>query len=114
MGASAVWRASACLLLAGFSLLACSRVTTKIADIQENPGQYENRQVWVHGTVTSSAKLPFMDESFYTLADSTGEITVVTQGALPPQGSKRIVRGTVQSQFKLFGKSAAIVIREDG
>jgi hypothetical protein len=96
------------------ALLSCSRLTTKIGDIQKNPERYENRQVWVQGTVTASTKLPFMDEGFYTLADSTGEITVVTGGALPAQGSKRIVRGTVQSQFKLFGKSAAVAIREDG
>jgi hypothetical protein len=96
------------------ALLSCSRLTTRVGDIVENPERYENRQVWVQGTVTASTKLPFMDEGFYTLADSTGEITVVTKGALPAQGSKRIVRGTVQSLFKLFGKSAAVVIREDG
>lgn len=96
------------------ALLSCSRLTTKVGDIVKNPERYENRQVWVHGTVTSSTKLPFMEEGFYTLADSTGEITVVTRGELPAQGTKRIVRGTVQTQFKAFGKSMATVIREDG
>ena len=114
MGMKSVLRGAAVLALLLASALACGRLATRIGDINEHPDRFENRTVWVYGTVTAAAKLPGMKEGFYTLKDATGEIAILTPGALPAEGSKRIVRGTVQSQFKVFGKSLAIVIREKG
>jgi hypothetical protein len=53
-----------------------------------------------------------MEEGFYVLKDSTGEITVVTRGALPAEGRTRIVRGKVETTFKVMGKALGVVIRE--
>ena len=104
----------AVIVLLCATLLACGRLATRIGDINGNPEQYENKTVWVHGTVVTAAKLPGMKEGIYTLKDATGEITILTSGTLPAEGSSRILRGTVQSQFKIFGKPMAIVIREKG
>ena len=111
MGTRNLLKGAAVLALCA-SLLACGRLATRIGDINEHPDRYENKAVWVYGTVATAAKLPGMKDGFYTLKDGTGEIAILTAGALPAEGSKRIVRGTVQSQFKVFGKSLAIVIRE--
>jgi hypothetical protein len=114
MGANGFVKRTAILILVCTALLACGRLATRIGDINEHPDRYENKTVWVLGTVTTTAKLPGVKEGLYTLKDSTGEIAILTKGALPAEGSKRIVRGTVQSQFKIFGKPLAIVIREKG
>jgi cytochrome c-type biogenesis protein CcmE len=106
--------ASALLILALLLAACLGRASTKIGDIQENPEKYENKTITVKGTVGTVTKLPGMEEGFYELSDDTGQITVTTRGTLPAEGSKRVVRGTIQSQFKLFGKSFSWVIREDG
>lgn len=114
MGANGLVKRTAILILLCAALLSCGRLATRIGDINDHPDRYENKTVWVLGTVSAAAKLPGMKEGLYTLKDGTGEIAVLTKGALPAEGSRRIVRGTVQSQFKIFGKPLAIVIREKG
>ena len=94
--------------------LACSLAPVPIGTLLENPDRYENKTVTVRGEVLSATKLPFMEEGFYVLKDATGEITVVTRGALPAQGKRRLVRGKVQTTFKVMGKTLGVVIREGG
>lgn len=106
-------KAAALTVLVVLVAACLGRVFTKIGDIQKSPEKYENKTVIVKGQVRSVTKLPGMEEGFYELTDGTGEITVTTKGTLPVEGSSRVVRGTVQSQFKLFGKSFAWVIREN-
>lgn len=93
-------------------LAACSLAPVPIGKILKNPERFENRAVTVRGQVLSATKLPFMEEGFYVLKDSTGEITVVTRGALPAEGRTRLVRGRVQTTFKVMGKALGVVIRE--
>jgi hypothetical protein len=108
-------RTMTCLLLSAIlGALACSMVFTRVADIRKNPEKFENKSVVIRGTVTSATKLPFMEEGFYTLDDGTGQITVVTAGALPAEGHKRVVRGTIHSGFSVMGKSFGLTVREGG
>jgi hypothetical protein len=91
---------------------ACTLAPTRIGEIVGEPGRFENRTVTVRGEVLSATKLPFMEQGFYVIKDATGEITVVTRGALPAEGKTRSVRGKVQSTFKVMGKSLGVVIHE--
>ncbi|MEW5763834.1 MAG: hypothetical protein ACOYXN_04895 [Acidobacteriota bacterium] len=110
------------MLVSGAALLssawllatACALLPTRIGDIVREPGRFENHTVTVRGEVLSATKLPFMDQGFYVLRDATGEITVVTRGALPAEGQKKRVTGKVQSTFKVMGKSLGVVLQEGG
>ena len=52
------WRREASVLCLCAALVSCGRLATRIGDINSHPDLYENRTVWVHGTVVTSAKLP--------------------------------------------------------
>ena len=70
----------------------CAARTPHIADVQHNPGRYNDRSVTVEGTVTSSWGVPLVPFKLYKVDDGTGEITVVSQGNRTPsrgaQGSR--------------------------
>ena len=95
-------------------LAACALLATKVSEIRERPGEYENRVVTVHGKVSSATKLPFMEKAFYEVDDGTGTLTVITPKALPPDGSTVTVTGRVQSALKIGGKSFGLVLVEGG
>jgi hypothetical protein len=77
---------------------------TPIGDINQNPGRYEGREVRVRGEVTSISKLPFLELKSYTMMDDSGEITVLTEGALPAMGDTVAIKADV--------KTTAIIDRE--
>ena len=93
-------------------LAACALLSTKISQIRERSGEYENRVVTIHGKVANGTKLPFMEEALYEVDDGTGTLTVITPKALPPDGSTVTVTGKVQSALKIGGKSFGLVLRE--
>jgi hypothetical protein len=100
-------------LTAALSLLAaCSLLPTKIADIQKDPGRFENHDVTVRGKVDGVTRLPFMAEGTYELDDGSGIIRIVTKGSLPADGSTVTVRGKVSSTFEIAGRSYGLVVRE--
>ncbi len=94
--------------------LGCALVPVKIAEIRKAPDRYENKVVTIRGRVSGGTKLPFMTEAFYQLDDGSGSITVATHKALPPDGKKVVVRGTVKSAFSFAGEAHGLVILEDG
>ncbi len=99
-------------LAACLALVACNLMFAKISDINAHPDKYQNKSVTVHGKVTSVTKLPFMEEGFYTLSDGTGEITIVTKGGLPSEGTEKTVTGTVQSAVTIMGRTFGVTIQE--
>src|SRR5512136_2667067 len=72
---------------------------TKIADIRNNPRQYADKEVTVSGEVTGTFSLVVV--KYFTLRDNTGEITIVTQRALPKEGERLKVKGTVREAFSI-------------
>jgi len=94
-------------------LVGCAIFLTDIGKIRKSPSVYENKTVIVYGEVVSSEKLPFGGKASFVLRDATGEIKVVTDGALPKTGTKKLVRGTVHSSFILFEKHFGVVIKQE-
>ena len=93
------------------ALLACAGLfATKIADIKGDPGKYENKVVTVSGTVDESHNLILV--RYYTVNDGSGTISVVTKDALPKEGAKVTVKGTVNQAFKLGDASVLVLIEE--
>ncbi|HWP56831.1 MAG TPA: hypothetical protein VNL14_02970 [Candidatus Acidoferrales bacterium] len=97
------------LLLAAGACDFFNKVTaTKIKDILDHPRKYDQKEVTVYGTVTEEASLFVV--KYFVIQDDTGSIRVTTDRALPKQGEKLRVTGTVESIE--FGPARAIVIRE--
>ncbi len=87
-----------------------SLVATKIGDIRKAPGRYDGREVTIQGTVSATHNLLVM--KYYEVTDGTGEITVVTQSALPKEGDRVKVKGTVNQAFAI-GTARWVVIVEE-
>jgi len=92
---------------------ACAARTPRIADVQHNPGRYNDRSVIVEGTVTSSWGVPLVPFKLYKVDDGTGEITVVSQGnRTPSRGARVRVRGRVSEVAVFGGQSIGLHLRE--
>jgi hypothetical protein len=83
---------------------------TKIADIRNNPRQYADKEVTVSGEVTGTFSLVVV--KYFTLRDSTGEITIVTRRPLPKEGERLKVRGTVREAFSIGSESLLVIVEE--
>ena len=74
-----------------------------IGQLKTNPGRYVDRNVTVHGTVTSSWGIPLVPFKMYQVDDGTGEILVVSQHERTPSKGARVkVTGKV-GEFAVFG-----------
>ncbi|MEJ2368124.1 MAG: hypothetical protein P8Z49_07200 [Acidobacteriota bacterium] len=98
------------LLVLVSAALSCSRFfSTPIKQILNHPRKYNGRTVTVSGTVTESANLLLF--RYFKIKDDTGEITVVTDNAVPKTGEQVTVTGVVNQAFSI-GSESLIVIRE--
>ena len=74
-----------------------------IGQVKTNPGRYVDKNVTVHGTVTSSWGIPLVPLKMYQVDDGTGEILVVTEdNRVPSKGARVRVTGKV-GEFGVFG-----------
>src|SRR5215467_4025942 len=77
-----------------------------IADIQHNPGRYQDSTVAINGVVTNSWGLPLVPFRLYTVDDGTGEMTVLSERSrVPGRGEHVRVKGKV-NEVGLFGGRA--------
>ena len=92
---------------------ACALRSPSIADVQYNPGRYYNRSVSVEGVVTSSWGVPLVPLKVYKVGDSSGEITVVSDGSrVPPKGARVRVKGKVTEFGTFGGRALGLHLRE--
>ena len=83
---------------------------TPIKDIAATPAQFEGKEVKIKGRAVDPVQL--LSLRSFTLKDDTGEITVTTNGTLPPAGAEVAVRGTVKSAVIVSGKSIGTRVEE--
>jgi hypothetical protein len=84
-----------------------------VGQLKTNPGRYVDKNVTVHGTVTSSWGIPLVPLKMYQVDDGTGEILVVSDDdRIPSRGARVRVTGKV-SEFAVFGgRSIGLHLRE--
>lgn len=84
-----------------------------VGQLKTNPGRYVDKNVTVHGTVTSSWGIPLVPMKMYRVDDGTGEILVVSDDdRIPSKGARVKVTGKV-SEFAVFGgRSIGLHLRE--
>lgn len=87
---------------------ACPFGTTPIRDILDHPRTYHGKKVTIAGEVTQSVNLLVV--RYFIVRDETGEIPVVTRGAVPRKGEWVRVRGVVDQAFALGDRSLVVLI----
>ena len=85
---------------------------TRVKEIVVSPAQFEGKEIRVRGKVKDITKVPLIDLRLYVLDDGSGEVTVVTQNALPAVNETITVKGVVESAAILGGQSLGLRIRE--
>lgn len=99
------------LVLAAALLAACSLLTgASVKEILDNPAQYEGKSVTVTGEVVEAANLIVI--KYYKLDDGTGQIVVVTKGAVPRRGAKATATGAVHQAFSIGDESLTVIVEE--
>lgn len=87
-----------------------------IADIEANPGRYQNKEVVIAGVVRDSYGLSIpgtrIGGGAYKIDDGTGSIWVVTEGSVPAKGAEIGIRGVVGSGVSWQGKNYGLGILE--
>ena len=97
-------------LIAVLGSLACGTLlATRIGDIRADPRHFDGRVVTVKGEVRRPANLLLLRT--YVVADGTGEITVVTERAVPRGGERVRVQGLVKQAFAV-GNAEMLVLVE--
>lgn len=85
--------------------------TTRIGDINRDPGHYAGRDVTIAGEVVNS--FGALGEGAFEMDDGTGRIWVLSTGyGVPSQGARVSVTGLVESGVTFGGRSFANVLRE--
>jgi hypothetical protein len=102
------------LLTSGLSVYAAK--TRSIADLESNPGKYENKTVKITGIVrdASGVNIPILGVrgGCYKLDDGTGSIWICSEDGVPTKGAELSVKGVLQSGAVIRGKNYGLVIVE--
>lgn len=100
------------ILTAVLAAAACTGFgATRIGKILDDPRHYHGRDVTIAGEVVDSLNLLVVKA--YTVRDRTGEILVVTKGAVPREGVAVRVEGRVNQAFAIADKSLVVLIEAD-
>ena len=106
----------AAVLLAGLFITGCPE-RKSIADIERNPGKYQDKEVVVVGRVVDSYGVAIpgtrIGGGAYKIDDGTGSIWVlVTDGSVPTRGTEVGVKGRVSSGINWKGRNYGLGIYE--
>lgn len=95
------------------SAAGCAARARSVADIRNDPGQFDNRQVEVTGRVTSAWSVPLVPYGLYKIDDGSAEITVLShRRGTPSKGALVRVRGRVREVANFGATSVGLHIEE--
>lgn len=96
------------LILACLALSGCGGID--IGDILKDPHGFDGKRVTIKGVVSDRTSWVLI--KYFTLSDGTGEITVVTDRAMPLDGTTVEVTGTVREAFSI-GPAQMLIVKEE-
>lgn len=105
-------------IVAAFALLTAACPERKsIADLEANPGKYQNKEVAIAGRVVDSYGISIpgtrLGGGAYKVDDGTGSIWVlVTDGSVPTRGAEIGVKGRLSSGVNWRGRNYGLGIYE--
>jgi len=90
-----------------------------IAEIQRNPGRYQDKEVTVAGVVRDSYGLSIPGTNIgggaYKIDDGTGEMwIIVSDKSVPNKGTELAVHGRISSGVSIKGRNYGLAMYEDG
>jgi hypothetical protein len=98
-------------LVATILLLTGCPPSTKISDIERDPGKYANKDVTIAGRTSNS--FGALGSGMYQIDDGTGTMWVYSQNyGVPGNGTKVSVTGRISQGFSFGGRSFAIILRQ--
>jgi hypothetical protein len=102
------------MLTSGLAVYAAK--TRSIADLESNPGKYENKTVKITGIVrdANGVNIPILGVrgGCYKLDDGTGSIWVCGEDGVPTKGAEIQVKGKLQTGAVIRGKNYGLVLVE--
>ena len=104
------------LLIAVLAAACPQRIS--IADIEDNPSKYYDKDVAVAGTVKDSygLSIPILkngEGGIYKVDDGSGSIWVITKRSVPTKGAQLGIKGKIQNGVNYNGKNYGLVLIED-
>lgn len=84
---------------------------TPVKEIVASPGSFEGKEVKIKGKVADAIKLPILGQA-YVLRDEGAEVTVMTNGTLPPANADVALTGIVKSTAIVGGQSIGLRVEE--
>jgi hypothetical protein len=100
----------AIVILSTLFFLGCPTRTT-IADINRDPGKYQNKEISVAGKVSDA--FGALGTGVFQIDDGTGRLWVFSQNyGVPGSGAKVVVTGRLQQGFSFGGRSFALALRQ--
>ena len=84
----------------------------KIADIEAQPGKYNDKNVTVKGEVVQTFAVPFLSQSLVKIDDGTGQIWVKPYEKVPFKGEKISVDGTLKVGLTIANKNLGFIVIE--
>ncbi|MCL6481126.1 MAG: hypothetical protein K6U02_05305 [Firmicutes bacterium] len=103
------WLVLMTVLLLSLVVTACPKQTT-IAQINQDPAEFRDREVAIRGEVVNSFGV--LGPGAYEVDDGTGRIWVVTDRGVPSRGARIRLVGRVTSGVTVAGRTFGNVIRE--
>lgn len=89
---------------------------TSIADIEANPGKYQNKEVVIAGTVRDSYGVSIPGTPIrggaYKIDDGTGSIWILSEESVPTRGVQLGVRGLIGTGVNWKGRNYGIGMYE--
>jgi RecJ-like exonuclease len=103
------WLVLMAVLLLSLVVSACPKQTT-IAQINQDPAEFRDREVALRGEVVNS--FGALGPGAYEVDDGTGRIWVITDRGVPSRGARVRLVGRVTSGVTVAGRTFGNVIRE--
>ena len=104
----------AVVLAAGLLVAGCAARQVRVAELKDQPTNYNDKTIRVTGMVTNSFGIPLVPFQLYNLDDGSGEISVVSRsGNTPARGTRIEVKGKLSEVAVLGGRSIGLHITEE-
>jgi hypothetical protein len=99
------------LVALALAALAGCRTSTKIADINRDPGSFANKEITISGQVSDA--VGGLGYGIFAVDDGTGRIWVFSQNfGVPAEGGKATVTGQIQQGVSYGGRNFGLIFRE--